>query len=213
MERRLIVLCMVMLCWPLAALGATQVEVRGLFKDGAVLIIDGQQRMLRAGKTSPEGVRLVRADTRIAVIEVDGQRHSLGMSKRISSSFKAPEVRSTAVHRDGNNQYLLTGAINGVNTEMLVDTGATAVAMSSSTARALGIDFKKKNNKGIARTASGTVTSYQVKLSSVSVGEITVHNVRAFVNEGEYPHVVLLGMSFLRHVQMRDANGVLYLEQ
>ena len=211
MSRMLILSCALVLSLP--AYSVTAVEVRGLFKDGAVLLIDGNLRMMKAGQSSPEGVRLIAADTRKALIEIDGQRQSVGLSKKISSSFQAPQKKTTAVHRDGNNQYLLTGAINGVNTQMLVDTGANAVAMSSVTAQGLGIDFRKEKNKGRARTASGTVISYQVLLDSVSVGEITLRNVRAFVNEGEFPHVVLLGMSFLRHVEMRDSNGVLYLEQ
>lgn len=209
---RLLALCCALVI-SLPAYSAATIEVRGLFKDGAVLVIDGNLRMMKAGQTSPEGVRLISADTRKALIELDGQRQSLGLSKQISASFQAPQKKTTAVHRDGNNQYLLTGAINGVNTQMLVDTGANAVAMSSVTAQGLGIDFRKEKNKGRARTASGTVTSYHVMLDSVSAGEITLRNVRAFVNEGEFPHVVLLGMSFLRHVEMRDSNGVLYLEQ
>lgn len=209
---RTILLCAALVIPPLGYAAPT-VEVRGLFKGGAVLLIDGNQQLLKAGQTSPEGVRLVWADTRSAVIEVGGRRQTLGLSERISANFQAPQKKTTAVHRDGNNQYLVTGAINGVNTEMLVDTGATAVAMSSTAAQRLGIDFRKEKNKGYARTASGTVTSYQVMLNSVSVGEITLNNVRAFVNEGDFPHVVLLGMSFLRHVEMRDRNGVLYLEQ
>ena len=209
---RTIVLCAA-LAIPLLSFAVSTIEVRGLFKDGAVLLIDGNQQLLKAGQTSPEGVGLIRADTRSAVIEVGGQRQTLGLSKRISANFQVPQKKTTVVHRDGNNQYLVTGAINGVNTEMLVDTGATAVAMSSTTAQSLGIDFRKEKNRGYARTASGTVTSYQVMLSSVSVGEITLYNVRAFVNEGDFPHVVLLGMSFLRHVEMRDTKGVLYLEQ
>lgn len=193
--------------------GAASIEVRGLFNGGAILVIDGTQHMLKAGQTSPEGVRLVSADSRKAVIEVGGKRHSMGLSRQISANFTPPQRKTTAVQRNGNNQYLVNGTINGVTTEMLIDTGATAVAMSSSTARSLGIDFRRDENRGAARTASGVVTTYQVNLDVVSVGEITLRNVRAFVNEGEFPHVVLLGMSFLRHVEMRDTGGVLYLEQ
>ncbi len=189
------------------------IEVRGLFKNGAVLVIDGKQRLLKAGQTSPEGVKLVAADTRKAVIEMNAQRRTMTLSKQIASSFAPVAKKTTTVPRTGNNQYLVTGTINGVNTEMLVDTGATAVAMSSATAKSLGINYRNEKNKGVARTASGLVTSYRVQLDAVSVGEITLRNVAAYVNEGAYPQVVLLGMSFLRHVEIRDSGGVLVLEQ
>ncbi len=189
------------------------IEVRGLFKNGAVLVIDGKQRLLKAGQTSPEGVKLVAADTRKAVIEVNAQRRTMTLSKQIASSFAPVAKKTTTVPRTGNNQYLVTGTINGVNTEMLVDTGATAVAMSSATAQSLGINYRNEKNKGVARTASGLVTSYRVQLDAVSVGEITQRNVAAYVNEGAYPQVVLLGMSFLRYVEIRDSGGVLVLEQ
>ena len=198
---------------PVMAWAADTIEVRGLFKNGAVLVIDGEQRLIKAGQTSPEGVKLVAADTRKAVIEVNGQRRTMTLSKQIAASFAPVEKKTTAVPRTANNQYLVTGTINGVNTQMLVDTGATAVAMSSATAQSLGINYRNEKNKGMARTASGLVTSYRVQLATVSVGEITLRNVAAFVNEGAYPQVVLLGMSFLRHVEIRDRGGVLVLEQ
>lgn len=204
---------LLLLLTPLMAWGAEYVEVRGLFKGGAILVIDGEQHLLKAGQTSPEGIKLVAADARKAVVEIDGRRRTMLLSKKIAASFTPPQKKTTTVSRDGNNQYLVTGTINGVNTEMLVDTGATAVAMSSVTASNLGINYRNDKNRGTARTASGLVTSYQVRLDTVSVGEITIRNVPAFVNEGAYPQTVLLGMSFLRHVEMRDRGGVLVLEQ
>ncbi len=189
------------------------IEVRGLFKNGAVLVVNGEQHLLRAGQTSPDGVRLIAADTRKAVVEVNGQRRTLTLSKQIASSFAPLQKRTTTVPRNAYNQYLVTGSINGVNTEMLVDTGASAVAMSSTTAESLGINYRNDKNKGMARTASGLVTSYRVQLDAVSVGEITLRNVPAYVNDGAYPEVVLLGMSFLRHLEMRDRGGVMVLEQ
>ena len=45
------------------------------------------------------------------------------------------------------------------------------------------------------------------------MGGITAHNVQAAVIEGDYPIDVLLGMSYLRHVRMRENAGVLLLER
>ena len=49
------------------------IRVVGLFKDKAVVQIDGTQRMLSTGQTSPEGVKLISANAREAVMEVDGR--------------------------------------------------------------------------------------------------------------------------------------------
>ena len=49
-----------------------KIKVVGLFKDKAIVTIDGKQRVLSKGKTSPEGILLISANSREAVIEIDG---------------------------------------------------------------------------------------------------------------------------------------------
>ena len=50
-------------------------------------------------------------------------------------------------------------------------------------------------------------------LDSVDVGGIRVDGVRASVIEGEHPRAILLGMTYLKHVEMREKNGVLQLSR
>ncbi|MDZ7684027.1 MAG: retroviral-like aspartic protease family protein [Gammaproteobacteria bacterium] len=54
-------------------------------------------------------------------------------------------------------------------------------------------------------------SAWNVTLSRVEVGGIRVDNVRAAIIEGEHPREILLGMSFLRNVEMRESSGVLVL--
>ena len=61
-------------------------------------------------------------------------------------------------------------------------------------------------------TASGRANAYQIKLRSVMVGGINAEVVSAVVVEGDYPEMVLLGMSYLNYVDMREQNGVLLLQ-
>ena len=61
-------------------------------------------------------------------------------------------------------------------------------------------------------TSSYEARAYGIRLNSVSVGEITISNVDAFVLEGAGPDVPLLGMSFLRKLRVSTDNGVMLLE-
>lgn len=190
-----------------------RVHAEGLFRNGAVLNIDGTRRMLKAGQTSPEGVRLLSANPRQAQIEINGVAHSLGLSKTINSGFTEPEKRRVLVNKSRHNAYYTSGTINGQTVKLLIDTGATSVAMNSKVAKRLGIDYLLHGKKGSVRTASGITMAYSIKLTSVAVGGISVNNVAASVIEGNFPQEILLGMSYLSHVKMEEQQGVLSLQQ
>lgn len=191
-----------------AVLAQPEVQVNGLFKGAAVLTIDGRQQMLREGASSG-GVKLISADTQKAVVEVGGKRHELKLSQQISGSYQTAQRQEISIPSI-DNQFITQARINGVNIQVLVDTGATSVALNSADARRLGIDYAK-GQRGYATTASGTAPMYNVVLRSVEVGGIVVSGVEAGVIEGDFPVTPLLGMSYLHHVEMRNENGVLYL--
>ena len=91
---------------------AADVEVQALFTNAAMLKIDGRSKLLKAGQS--EGVvALISADSRQAVIEVDGQRQTLGVSGRISGSYHAPEVVEVRIQRDQRMQYQSQARFNG----------------------------------------------------------------------------------------------------
>lgn len=190
---------------------ALNIQVKGLFKNGAILNIDGVQRMLRVGKRSPEGVLLIEADSKQAIIEIDGQRQQLGLSRLIGSNFKPVTKREVTIRRNEINQYITNALINGRRLPVLVDTGANTVAMSSVTADSLGINYRQ-GRQAMVSTASGTAPSFMVKLQSIKIGSISVLAVEAVVIVGAFPQTVLLGMSFLEHVDMRETNGILHLQ-
>lgn len=192
------------------AVGA--IEVQALMNDAAVLRIGDQQRMLRNGQRSPEGVLLVNATTQRAIIEVDGRRTELKLSQRISGSFTATDTSEVRVDRNANAQYLTTASINGRLATVLVDTGANTVALSGRQAAALGVAYHRGTPTQVG-TASGVANAYAVQLDSVAVGGISVPYVPAVVIEGDFPPMILLGMSFLQRVGMREENGALFLKQ
>ena len=191
------------------------VQVLGLFKDRAVVLLGDRQRVLRPGETSPEGVKLVSANAREAVLEVDGQRATYRLGSRISTRFAGADERETSVRvwpgEDGT--YTVAGSIDGFPVTLLIDTGASEVAMNGAQAKRLGIDYRKIGKPSFAATASGVVKTYEVVLKRVRVGEIELQEVEAGVIDGPHPREVLLGMSFLDRLEMSRSGKALELRK
>ena len=189
------------------------VRIVGLFSGTAVIELDGRQRLLRAGQTSPEGVTLVSANAKEAVLEINGRRGTYALGSHISSTYASADGREISVRiwPDPRGMYTVMGSINGFPVRFLVDTGATTIAMNSAQARRLGIDYRVVGKPGLASTASGVVRSYGVVLDRVKVGDIQMRNVRAGVIDGSHPQQVLLGMTFLNRVNMTREGQMLEL--
>ena len=208
-------------CWRALCLGgllgllsavahASAIEVQGLLKNAAVIVIDGVPVMLRAGESRGE-LTLISANSREAVVEINGRRQTLGISERISTEFAVAAKREVAIARNARNAYTTYASINGQRFLVLLDTGASQVAMNSGDARRLGINYQQ-GEPLLVSTASGRARAYQTRLRSIDVGGITVSGVPAMVIEGDFPETVLLGMTYLQHVELREAEGVLYLQ-
>jgi len=191
---------------------APEVQVLGLFKDRAVLLIDGRQRMLRAGETSREGVTLVAADSEQATIEIDGVRREQTLGSRIASDYAPPaEPAMARLTRDRDGNFGAAGFINGFAVDFQLDTGASAVVMSGVQAARMGIDFKRVGTLSQAEAASGPVPVFHVVLDRVRVGGVELRGVDGLVLEGEFPSRVLLGMSFVGRLELRQAGGIMEL--
>lgn len=190
-----------------------EVSVIALFKDRAILKIDGVRVVLNVGEKTEQGLRLIRANSELAVIEVNGVSETLTVGTEISASFAPPPTREVQVFRDPNGMYFVTGSINGHISEFLIDTGASQMALNAVHAKRLGLNFRYEGDPTQVQTASGLVDAYLVKLKSVRVGDIEVKDVRAFVIDGVYPATVLLGMSFLERVDIQRTGEVLLIRK
>jgi aspartyl protease family protein len=188
---------------------AADIAVAALFSGKAVLVVNsGKPQTLSVGQTTPEGVKLLSANSESAVIEYRGQRQTLimGQGTRVGGSGASAGSGQVTLTADSRGHFITTGAINGVSVQFMVDTGATSVALSTSEARRLGVNYLG-GERGRASTANGVVSMYRVKLDSVRVGDIVLTNVDGTVVEGAGPSVALLGMSFLNRTQMlRDGD-------
>ncbi len=196
-----------------AAYAGVKVRVSGLFKNKAILVIDGKQRLIRAGETSPEGVKLIESNSRRAIIEIDGVQSTHTLGSHIAGGYTQPESRAVQIYPVRGNMYAIVGSINGFPVNFIVDTGATFVSMNERHARRLGIDFAVDGRPAMAQTASGVVKVYLVTLKRVKVGEIELTNVEGSVHQGNFPTEVLLGMSFLGRLDIKREDGVLELRK
>src|SRR5436190_2189118 len=79
----------------------------------------------------------------------------------------------------------------------LVDTGASDVVFTRDDARRLGIDPAQLDFSEKVMTANGVVSAAPVKLATLTIGPITVHDLDALISDGEQD-VSLLGMRFIQ---------------
>lgn len=191
------------------------VSVQGLFKNTAVLLIDGKRRLVRVGQTSPEGVKLTGIHAEKVTLVINGKKHQykLGDSDAFSTSYAAPSVKVVTIPRDDNGMYSTTGSINGQSVYFLVDTGASVVTMNAAQARSLGIDVKATGQPVMVNTASSVERAYHVTLDTVSVGGIQLHNIGAVVMTGTQPPNILLGLTFLGNLEIQHEANVMKLKQ
>ncbi|PTM40181.1 TIGR02281 family clan AA aspartic protease [Bosea sp. 124] len=111
--------------------------------------------------------------------------------------FKPAEPPILTVAADYRGHYVVHPSIDNFRIKMLVDTGASLVALTASDARALGIQLSSADYKMSLSTANGTVRGARVNLREVRLGSILVRNVEAVVLPEGALSMSLLGTSFL----------------
>lgn len=118
---------------------------------------------------------------------------------RTSPRGSADRTGETVLPRRADGHFYAAISIGGRDAEMLVDTGASVIALTAADARALGVDWREDDVVPVARGASGTVWGVPVRLERVRLGDIEVSGVEAVVVPRGLP-ISLLGQSFLGRV-------------
>lgn len=117
--------------------------------------------------------------------------------------------KTVTLLRGPDGHYRAEALINGNKVNVLVDTGATGVAISQRLADALHIHSQSAIK---TTTANGESVSYMARLNSVELGGIKAHDVGAMIApnlEGD----VLLGMTFLGRMDVRLFNNTMTIKQ
>jgi len=201
---------LILVLWSAAASAVERVSVLALFPGKAMLDIDGQRKVLSDGQGWGDDFRLIRATPGEARVMLNGSERVLKLGNAVRADYARAEKQEIRLLKQ-QNAFYIDGLINGQPTRMLVDTGATHVAMSERTARSLGIPYVRDGRASGVRTASGSAAAYDVRLKSLKLGNNTFSNVRAMVVEGDSPTDVLLGMNVLGRFEIEQQNNLMVL--
>lgn len=115
---------------------------------------------------------------------------------------------SVVLQRNRSGHYVASGLVNGEPVVFLVDTGATNVALPAALAQRLGI---QRGAQVVSRTANGTTSGWATKLDRVAIGGLTQRDVHAVILPNLPGEEALLGMSFLKRLNMVQKGNTLIL--
>jgi len=108
--------------------------------------------------------------------------------------------------RQPDGHFYADVEVNGQTVNFLIDTGATAVALTADDAEALGLDWDENNLQKVGRGVSGDVYGKLVTLENLQLGGLTASNIPAAI----IPHGLdrsLLGQAFLKQVDNVNISG------
>lgn len=131
-------------------------------------------------------------------------------NQTIETRYAEGGLREVVLQRNKFGHYVTAGAINGKPVTFMLDTGATGVAIPQALSAYLGL---QPGAAFSTQTANGISVGYAVTLDSVSVGAIELHDVPASIAPGLQTEEILLGMSFLKHIEFTQRDDTLILRQ
>ena len=138
----------------------------------------------------------------------DNDPITLGAAQQATTSGWGHEV---TLPREHDGHFYADVTVDGVPSRMLVDTGASVVALTGDDALAMGLYWNDSEVRPVAQGASGTVYGVNTSLPRMRLGDFEAQDVRAVIIP-EGLGVSLLGQSFLEtidHVRIADDRMVL----
>jgi aspartyl protease family protein len=151
-------------------------------------------------------------DSKIALGPETGAEEAprIAAPARARNDWRSGDIR---IRAKADGHFYVDAKVNGRNIALVVDTGASIVALRESDARRAGIRIRRSDFDAPISTANGTAYAADVTLSRVSVGAINVRNVRAVVIPDDRLSVSLLGASFLNELRRFEvSDNILVLE-
>ncbi|MBN9668848.1 retropepsin-like aspartic protease family protein [Roseibium aggregatum] len=135
-------------------------------------------------------------------------------SSYVASSGEDAGERIHRISKSRDGHFYTEVRLNGRRVDMLVDTGATVIALPEDVAEDIGIFLQPSDYKYQARTANGVTRVARTMVDEVRIGDIRLKDVEASVLEGHGLGQPLLGMSVFNKLERFDiSDGTLLLVQ
>ena len=114
------------------------------------------------------------------------------------------------LQRNAYGHYVTSGTINDYEVVFLLDTGASDVAVPESLANDIGLIKKQRI---VVKTANGNARAYRTRIASVGVGDIKLYDLNATILTNMPGKEILLGMNFLKHLEITQKGKTLTIKQ
>ena len=124
--------------------------------------------------------------------------------------IEGEQFKEVVLKRNRYGHYVASGMINNRPVVFMLDTGATDIAIPEKVARRLNL---KAGVRIPVDTANGTIDVYATSLDRVSLGAIELRNISGNINPFMDGDEILLGMSFLRHLDFSQKGDQLLIRQ
>jgi len=122
--------------------------------------------------------------------------------------------RSHTIAKDSRGHFTTDGRVDGRRLDFMVDTGASVIALTESSAARVGIRPSRSEFNAPVSTANGVVKGARARLDSVDIGGLEVRDVQAMILPDDVLSENLLGLSYLSRLRRFEyAGGKLVLEQ
>jgi aspartyl protease family protein len=124
-------------------------------------------------------------------------------ARKKGTKLRKPEVElggAVTVLANHSGHFVVEPIVEGRRIQMLVDTGASAVALVYEDAVNAGIRVAPSDFTVPVNTANGVTQAARVQITEIQIGDITVRGVDAFVARPGAMKVSLLGMTFLKRL-------------
>ena len=119
----------------------------------------------------------------------------------------------TELQANAQGHFVTHASINGYDVAVLVDTGATVVALSFEDARGVGLRPGTLSFEVPVSTANGIAQAARVTIDRIVIDGVKVENVEGLVLPEGALRGTLLGMSFLSRLgSFRVEDGILYMK-